>query len=104
MRKNKDGEFVFRLEFNESSQQFHMDNYSHEANTYGWKTIMNECSDYQFYLIESFVNRVPNDKLTVTYIKQCIKELGGFINNLSQYQLQINNGTTQTTIQRSTRI
>ena len=92
MRKNKAGEYVFRLEFKESKQHFHMDNYTHEENTYGWETIMDECSDYQFHIIESFVNRVPNNNLTVAYIKQCIKELGGFINNLSQYQLQINNG------------
>jgi hypothetical protein len=101
MRKNNNGEFVYRLEFKESSQSFHLENYIHKENTHGWVTILDECSDYQFHLIESYVNRIPNKHLDARYIKQCIKELEGFINNLSEYQLQINRYANQRTITRS---
>lgn len=82
-------ERIYRLEFNEKQQQFHLDNFTHEENTHGWVTIMGECTDLQFHILESFVNRVESKRLTKDYIVRCVKELKGFIDNLAEYNLHI---------------
>ena len=51
---------TYRLEFNESSKNFHLDNYTHQENTHGWCTIMESCTDLEFFIFESYVNRIPN--------------------------------------------
>lgn len=81
--------YKFRLEFNEKQQKFHHDNYTHEADTFGWFTIMDECSDIEFKVYEAFVNRIPNKKLTKEYLLKCATEVKGFTNNLLEYGLVV---------------
>jgi hypothetical protein len=80
---------TYRLEFNEKQQSFHLDNFTHEENTHGWFTIFEHCTDLEFKIYESFVNRVPKDKLTKRYLLKCKVEIESFMNNLLTYNLKI---------------
>lgn len=78
----------YRLEFSEEQQLFHLANKtSTPPNTNGWITINDNCSDLEFRIFESFVNRVKKNKLTNEFVKQQIVELKGFYNNLSEYSI-----------------
>ena len=79
----------YRLEFNEKTQQFHHDNYSHEENTHGWQTIINHCNDYDFRVFESFINRGNKKTHTVKSLLKDLEELNKFTSNLSEYKLTI---------------
>ena len=80
---------TYRLEFNEQQQMFHLDNYSHEENTHGWFTIFEYCTDLEFWIYESYVNRIKKKKLTKTYLLQCAKEVESFMSNLTEYKFNI---------------
>lgn len=80
---------IYRLEFNEKQQKFHLDNYTHEPNTLGWFTITDHCSDFEFKVFEAYVNRAKNDKLTKDYLLKCLAEIIGLINNLQERNLHI---------------
>lgn len=82
-------ETLYRLEFNEKQQHFHMDNYTHIENTHGWFTIFEHCTDTEFEIYESYVNRIKQKSLTKEYLLKCAIELKGFMNNLSEYKLII---------------
>ena len=82
-------EKTYRLEFNEKQQNFHLDNYTHEPNTFGWFTITDHCSELEFKIFEAYVNRVEIDKLTKEYLLKCLSEIKGFMDNLQEYKLQI---------------
>jgi hypothetical protein len=56
-------EKTYRLEFNEKQQNFHLDNYTHEPNTFGWFTITDHCSDFEFKVFEAYVNRNHNNNV-----------------------------------------
>lgn len=81
--------YKFRLEFNEKQQQFHHDNYTHEADTFGWFTIMDECSDMEFHIFEAYVKRVKVGKLTKEYLLKCAEELKTFTSNLLDSSLVV---------------
>jgi hypothetical protein len=81
----------YRLEFNEKKQKFHLDRYTHEENTHGWVTIFEHCTDLEFRIYESYVNRVYKKKLTIAYLLKCAFELKGFYKNLMLYGLFIEN-------------
>ena len=80
-------EQTYRLEFNEDQQHFHLDHYNSIPNTHGWFTIFDHCSDREFAVYESFVNRIPKRKLTKNYLLKCAIEVEGFTNNLLEYGL-----------------
>ncbi len=80
---------IYRLEFNEDQQAFHLDNFTHAENENGWVTIFNFCTDLEFKIYESYVNRIKQDKLTKEYLFKCAIELKGFMNNLIEYKLNI---------------
>jgi len=82
-------ERTYRLEFNEKQQNFHLDNFTHEEGTHGWFTIFEHCTDVEFKVYESFVNRVPQKKLTKEYLLKCATEVKGFMNNLLEYGLVV---------------
>lgn len=82
-------ERTFRLEFNEKQQHFHLDNFTHKANTHGWVTIMDSCTDFEFHVFEAYVNRKKKMVLTQKYLVECLKELQGFRTNLMEYKLAI---------------
>jgi hypothetical protein len=83
-------EKTYRLEFNEKQQNFHLDNFTHEEETHGWFTIFEHCTDLEFKIYESYVNRVPKKKLTKAYLLKCAIEVKGFMNNLLEYRLIVN--------------
>ena len=80
---------LFRLEFNEKQQNFHLDNGTHKENTYGWVTITEYCTDLEFKILESYVNRIKKNKLSVVYIKKSLEELKQFMSNLMEYNITI---------------
>jgi len=83
-------EKTYRLEFNEAQQSFHLDNFTHEEGTYGWFTIFEHCTDIEFKVYESFVNRVHKKNLTKKYLLKCATEVKQFTNNLLEYHLTVN--------------
>jgi len=84
-------EQLFRLEFNEKQQQFNCayPNKSQKANTFGWRTIADNCSDIEFYAFEAFVNRTKRQGLTVEYLLKSLSEFMVFWSNLLEYGLSI---------------
>ena len=83
---------LYRLEFNEEQQVFHMEMlspYAKEANTHGWFTITEYCSDIEFNIFEAYVNKTKHERLTKEFLLRCITEIAGFMNNLSEYNLVI---------------
>lgn len=81
----------YRLEFNEAQQSFHLDNYTHTEGTNGWFTIFEYCTDLEFKVYESFVNRkLEKKKLTKEYLLECAGEVKRFWNNLEEYKVEIN--------------
>jgi hypothetical protein len=72
----------YRLEFNEAQQSFHLDNYTHTEGKHGWFTIFEYCTDLEFKVYESFVNRkLEKKKLTKEYLlkkkkKSCVLKYG----------------------------
>ena len=86
---------LYRVEFNEDYQKFHLDWKGREPNTYGWFTVMENCTDLEFHIFESYVNRINKKKITKKYLMQCVKELNGFMLNLSEYRYHVGNSKTQ---------
>ena len=82
-------ENTYRLEFNEKQQMYHLDNYSHEENTFGWTTIINHCTDTEFMVFEAYVNIERPKNLTREYLVDCAKEVKKFTENLMEYELNI---------------
>jgi hypothetical protein len=84
---------LFRLEFNEKQQNFHhaYPESNEEPDTFGWVTIAEQCSDEDFWVFESFVNRTER-KLTKKYLIQQFSELRVFIKKLTEYNLSIVSG------------
>ena len=80
---------IYRVEFNEKQQNFHLDRGTHEENTYGWFTIYEKATNDEFHIYEAYVNRIKKGKLTKDYLLQCRAELNGFLQNLSEYDLRI---------------
>jgi hypothetical protein len=80
---------LYRLEFNEKQQHFHLDNYTHEPNTHGWTTIMEQCDDDTFKIYDSYVHRIKKKKINVDYLMLCKSEMDGFLTNLLEYNFDI---------------
>jgi hypothetical protein len=80
-------EIIYRLEFNEKQQRFHLNNLSNEKQANGWFTIFEHCSDIEFKVYEAFVNRISNKKLTRQYLLSCAFECKKFTSNLMEYNL-----------------
>ncbi len=82
-------EQTYRLEFNEKQQHFHLDNYTHEPNTFGWVTLTEHCTDKEFKIFEAFINRNKSKRLTKEYVLRSFTELKGFYKNLLEYGIEI---------------
>ena len=82
-------EITYRLEFNEQQQMFHLDSTMATENTHGWFTVYENCTDTEFRIYESFVNRGSQKRLTKEYILKSANELKVFISNLLEYNLSI---------------
>ena len=93
-------EKLFRLEFNEKQQAFHH-HYPHQThvkeNSYGWKTIIENCSDDEFHILEAYLSRnVPHhrsmakkERYSIEYILKSLSELQSFYSNLLEYKMSI---------------
>jgi len=82
-------ETKYRIEFNEEQQKFHLDNGTGKLNSHGWFTVMDEATNKQFHVFESFVNRTNKSRLTRDYLLNCVTEFGGFLKNLNEYGYKI---------------
>jgi len=82
-------ESTYRVEFNEKQQCFHLDNYSHRENSFGWFTIFEHCTDLEFKIYEAYVNRIPKKRLTKEYLLKCASELKRFMINLLEYNISM---------------
>lgn len=81
---------IYRLEFSEEQQLFHLANKKHqEPNTNGFATIIEDCSDLEFRVFESFVNRVKIKKITNEFLLQQLVELKGFYKNIHEYSIDV---------------
>ncbi len=82
---------LYRLEFNEKEQVFRFDNYSHEADTFGYATISEYCSEMEFQVLVSYldIKGKENDKLTIEYLLKSISEMKKFIYKLAEWNLAI---------------
>jgi hypothetical protein len=83
---------TYRLEFNEKQQMFHLDNYSHEENSFGWITITEHCTDLEFEIFEAYLDRdcIKEDQtLTEDHIINTFIDLQSFILKLMDYNISI---------------
>ena len=81
---------LFTLEFNEDQQMFHHNYGKSKHNTHGWFTVTDFCSDRESRIFEAYVNRIKKKKLTKYYVLRSFQEISGFISNLIEYNLSIN--------------
>lgn len=87
----------YRLEFSEDQQWLRMDNYSYPANTNGFITIKDSCTDNECDIFECFLYR--NEKYGVLGDKEvkyrnadvlaALQELDGFLKNLDEFKFDI---------------
>lgn len=89
-------ENLYRLEFNEKQQAFHLADHTTERDTHGWFTIFEYCSDVEFKIYEAFVYRIEKKKFTKEYLLKCAEEVERFTKNLMEYGLWINLTNTHT--------
>jgi hypothetical protein len=83
----------YRLEFNEKQQQFHMDTGSHEANTFGWVTIAEKCTDLEHVVFIRIIGAVfGNEKLNK---KKCDRCYNAMLETVKYLVKKIKNPTNQ---------
>jgi len=81
---------IYRLEFNEKQQGFHLENNpNHPENHCGWFTIFQHCTDTEFRIFESYVNRIKKRKLTKKYLLKSADEIKVFMKNLIEWKIEI---------------
>lgn len=86
-----------RQKFGEEQQWLRMDSGNHPPNTNSFITVIDECTDFENWIFESFLYRnKENEALGDRKIKyrnadllEAVEELRGFINNLSKFNLKI---------------
>jgi hypothetical protein len=62
-------ERTYRLEFNEKQQHFRLDNYSQPENTFGYVTIFEHCSDFEWKVLKLYIQSKGDQKLTIEKVK-----------------------------------
>ena len=82
-------EGTYRLEFNETQQNFHMDSYTHQENTHGWFTIFEHCTDLEMRFYEAYVNRIPKKKFTKEYLLKSAIEVKSLMTKMLEYDLTV---------------
>ena len=80
---------IYRLEFNEKQQHFHLDwNNAHGENTHGWKTIDKNCTDAKYALFDVYmkstfdldIDNLSEGKLvTCKFILECYAKFEMFL-------------------------
>ncbi|UII21582.1 hypothetical protein [Fulvivirga ligni] len=86
----------YRLEFSEEQQWLRMDNYSHDANTKGFITLKERCTDTEYKIFQAFLTRRDGKLLKDSKfnyrnadVLEAIEQLETFLQNLSKYNLSI---------------
>ena len=77
------------MEFSEEQQWLRMDNGTHEPNTNGFTTILEDCTDLEWKVFEAFTNRVKKEKMTTKKLLADVYEFKGFMAALSEYGIGI---------------
>ena len=80
---------LYRVDFNEEKQQFHLDKFRHEESAHGWRTILDCSTNSEFKVFEAFINRKRKKKFTVEYLLKSKSELIRFWDILLEYHLDI---------------
>jgi hypothetical protein len=80
---------TFTLEFSEQQQKWHYNYGEVKPNTHGWVTVFENCTDLEYLIIQSYLNRLNKEKYSIGYIKQSIEELKQFMSNLMEYNITI---------------
>jgi hypothetical protein len=72
---------LFRVEYNEDQQSFHLEsmNGNHEPYTHGWQTISENADDVEFKGFVKFINYKQNKKYTVKYLQRSYKRYLDFL-------------------------
>ena len=82
-------ERTYRLEFNEKQQAFHLDNYSHQENTFGWITVFDHCTDVEFKIFECYLRSFKFSGYTNEIIITAAKGATNFINEMTDRNLLV---------------
>ena len=77
----------YRLEFNEKTQQFHHDNYTHKENTHGWATICLSCNDLEVKMFEAFIHSKLTKRFTTVFLRESWAELQRFYKALDYFAI-----------------
>lgn len=82
-------ETTYRVEFNQHQQCFHFADHSDEANTNGWVTVIENCTDLEYLVFKAYYNRITQERITLEYLLQCVSEVESFMNKLIEYGLVV---------------
>ena len=84
---------TYRLEFSEEQQWLRMDNYTHRAMTNGFETIADNVSDFEFRILEAYIDyygkRKRLEKITINEILEAMDFLVGFMLRMGEYKIKI---------------
>ena len=81
---------VFSLEYNETTQLFHVV-YAHQRKepTANWHTVIESCTDDEYHIFMAYINGGYRRKLSLNYVLQSLRQLKGFMDRLDEYKLEI---------------
>lgn len=79
----------YLLEFNEEQQCFHNNDGRSTPNTFGWFTVLPECTDGIFYAFKAYINYKPNAIYTKSQMEDLAHKFQRFSDNLHLYALAI---------------
>lgn len=84
---------TYRLEFSEEQQWLRMDNYTHRAQTNGFETIADNVTDFEFRILEAFIDyngkKMRLEKITNNEILEAMDFLVGFMLRMGEYDIKI---------------
>ena len=78
---------LYKLEFSEEQQMFHMNSDRHAMDSNGYVTILDNCTTEELQLLEAYLAIHPKRKKTVSHILKCIDEIVLFHKALAEENL-----------------
>ena len=82
-------EQTYRVEFNEKQQNFHLSRDRREPNTYGWFTVFESATDFEFKIFMAYIETKSVKRYSREYLTKCAVILPRFIANLLERGLTI---------------
>ena len=79
----------YRLEFNEQQQCFHKADERDRPNTFGWFTVLPECTDGIFYAFKAYIRYKPEATYTRSQMEDLAHKFQTFLDSLSIHSLAI---------------